>query len=154
MLIGVGTALADAPRLTTRHVPGPDPVRVVDPKGRLPTDSGLLHDGQAPATVLRAADGGEAERPLSAQATATSAGRGAAAQPTPPSSPPWRHAGSAACWSRAAAWGCFLEAGCSTGFQLAVSPMILGAGRPARCRWRPPLAWSAPPCARIAGATS
>jgi riboflavin-specific deaminase-like protein len=69
VVIGVGTALADAPRLTTRHVPGPDAVRVViDPRGRLPENCGLLRDGAGPTLVVRAGAGGE--RPLSAQATA------------------------------------------------------------------------------------
>src|SRR6478736_8725305 len=36
VLVGVGTAVADDPQLTVRHVPGPHPARVVlDPKGRL-----------------------------------------------------------------------------------------------------------------------
>lgn len=37
VVIGVGTAIADDPQLTVRHVTGPQPARVViDPKGRLP----------------------------------------------------------------------------------------------------------------------
>lgn len=37
VVIGVGTAIADDPQLTVRHVDGPQPARVViDPKGRLP----------------------------------------------------------------------------------------------------------------------
>src|SRR5947209_20385596 len=36
VLVGVGTALADDPQLTVRHVEGPHPARIVlDPKGRL-----------------------------------------------------------------------------------------------------------------------
>jgi diaminohydroxyphosphoribosylaminopyrimidine deaminase / 5-amino-6-(5-phosphoribosylamino)uracil reductase len=36
VLVGVGTALADDPQLTVRHVAGPHPARIVlDPKGRL-----------------------------------------------------------------------------------------------------------------------
>jgi diaminohydroxyphosphoribosylaminopyrimidine deaminase / 5-amino-6-(5-phosphoribosylamino)uracil reductase len=36
VVIGVGTALADDPQLTVRHVTGPNPVRIVlDPNGRL-----------------------------------------------------------------------------------------------------------------------
>lgn len=57
ILIGVSTAVLDRPRLTTRAVEGPNAVRVViDPNGRLPTTSPLLHDGAAPTLVLRAGD--------------------------------------------------------------------------------------------------
>src|SRR5271165_7025215 len=37
VVIGVGTAIADDPRLTVRRVAGPNPARVIiDPNGRLP----------------------------------------------------------------------------------------------------------------------
>src|SRR5262245_27675971 len=43
VVIGVGTAVADDPQLTVRHVAGPSPARVViDPKGRLPATARLL----------------------------------------------------------------------------------------------------------------
>lgn len=49
VVIGVGTAIADNPQLTTRHVHGPSPARVViDPSGRMPSDLTMLTDGQAP----------------------------------------------------------------------------------------------------------
>lgn len=49
VIVGVGTAIADDPQLTTRHVEGPNPVRVViDPHGRMPADAQMLHDGAAP----------------------------------------------------------------------------------------------------------
>ena len=49
VIVGVGTAIADDPQLTTRHVPGPSPVRVViDPRGRMPRDLTMLSDGAAP----------------------------------------------------------------------------------------------------------
>jgi len=39
VLVGVDTVLADRPRLTVRHVSGPDPIRaVLDPRGRAPAD--------------------------------------------------------------------------------------------------------------------
>ena len=45
VVVGVGTALADQPQLTTRHVDGPDPVRVViDPHSRINMDNPLLND--------------------------------------------------------------------------------------------------------------
>lgn len=53
VVIGVGTALADDPRLTTRHVDGPNPVRVViDPNGRMPGCRALLSDAAAPVICV------------------------------------------------------------------------------------------------------
>lgn len=53
VIVGVGTAIADDPQLTTRHVPGPNPARVViDPNGRLPADLAMLKDGAAPVYVV------------------------------------------------------------------------------------------------------
>jgi riboflavin-specific deaminase-like protein len=46
VIVGVGTAIADDPQLTTRHVEGRSPVRVViDPNGRLPAGLSMLSDG-------------------------------------------------------------------------------------------------------------
>lgn len=53
VVIGAGTAIADDPRLTVRHVEGPQPVRVVlDPRGRVPEDGHLLRSGDAPTLHL------------------------------------------------------------------------------------------------------
>jgi riboflavin-specific deaminase-like protein len=53
VIIGVATAIADDPQLTTRHVDGPNPTRVViDPHGRLPGDLAMLHDNAAPVLVV------------------------------------------------------------------------------------------------------
>ncbi|MEM7683306.1 MAG: RibD family protein [Pseudomonadota bacterium] len=53
VVIGVGTAIADDPALTTRHVKGPNPARVIiDPHGRLPRDTSMLQDGAAPVLAL------------------------------------------------------------------------------------------------------
>jgi diaminohydroxyphosphoribosylaminopyrimidine deaminase/5-amino-6-(5-phosphoribosylamino)uracil reductase len=46
VVIGVGTAIADDPQLTVRHVTGPHPARVViDPNGRLPLTARCLQPG-------------------------------------------------------------------------------------------------------------
>ncbi len=43
VVVGVGTAVADDPQLTVRHVEGPNPARiVVDPRSRLPQNARLL----------------------------------------------------------------------------------------------------------------
>jgi riboflavin-specific deaminase-like protein len=53
VIVGVGTAIADDPQLTTRHVEGPNPVRVVlDPRGRMPRDLTMLSDGAAPMLAI------------------------------------------------------------------------------------------------------
>ena len=49
VLVGAGTVATDNPQLTTRRVPGPQPVRVVmDPGARLDGLSRVFRDGQAP----------------------------------------------------------------------------------------------------------
>lgn len=49
VLVGAGTVAIDDPQLTTRRVPGPQPVRVVmDPDARLDGGSRVFRDGQAP----------------------------------------------------------------------------------------------------------
>lgn len=53
LVIGVGTAIADDPSLTTRHVDGPNPARIViDPQGRMPGDLAMLRDGAAPVLAI------------------------------------------------------------------------------------------------------
>lgn len=55
VIIGVGTAIADDPQLTTRHVVGSNPVRVViDPGGRMPRSLALLRDRAAPVICVTA----------------------------------------------------------------------------------------------------
>jgi 3,4-dihydroxy 2-butanone 4-phosphate synthase/GTP cyclohydrolase II len=53
VLVGVGTAIADNPRLTVRLVPGPQPLRaVIDSTLRIPLDSAVLTDAAAPTLLL------------------------------------------------------------------------------------------------------
>ncbi len=53
VIVGVGTAIADNPQLTTRNVEGANPVRVViDPHGRLPADRTMLRDGASPVICV------------------------------------------------------------------------------------------------------
>ncbi|WP_376690663.1 RibD family protein [Wenzhouxiangella sp. EGI_FJ10409] len=53
VVIGAGTAIADQPRLTVRHVDGSDPVRVIiDPAGRVPCSGPLFDAEDNPVSVL------------------------------------------------------------------------------------------------------
>ena len=53
VLVGVGTVVADNPRLTTRLVRAPSPRRVVlDPRLRLPLDAHVVRDGAAPTIIV------------------------------------------------------------------------------------------------------
>lgn len=53
IVVGAGTVAADDPQLTTRHVAGPNPVRVVlDPTRRLADHYRLFHDDSAPTLYV------------------------------------------------------------------------------------------------------
>jgi diaminohydroxyphosphoribosylaminopyrimidine deaminase/5-amino-6-(5-phosphoribosylamino)uracil reductase len=55
VVIGVGTAIADDPQLTVRHVKGPQPARVViDPNGRLPSAARCLRPDGARRIIVQA----------------------------------------------------------------------------------------------------
>ncbi len=57
VVIGVRTALHDAPRLTVRMVRGPNPARVViDPQGRLPDDAPVLAEDGARRLVIQSVE--------------------------------------------------------------------------------------------------
>lgn len=54
VIVGVGTVMADDPKLSVRMVKGPAPVRVVvDCHAVLEGSEGLFHDGGAPVIVFR-----------------------------------------------------------------------------------------------------
>jgi len=122
VVIGAGTAVDDNPSLTTRRVPGPNPVRVLlDPSGRVPADRRIFRDGMAPTLVSGPA------RP----------GADGLALPVGDSSPRSILAalavrgldvvlveGGAQTVSR------FVEAGCADRLHLLVAPTVLGSGRP------------------------
>src|ERR671917_2758324 len=57
VMVGAGTACKDNPRLTVRHVPGKDPLRVVvDGSLRTPLTAAVLANGAAAGTVLAVTD--------------------------------------------------------------------------------------------------
>ena len=63
VVVGVGTALADDPQLTVRHVAGPQPARaVIDPRGRLGAKAKLFADDGV-RRLLITAEGSQATPP-------------------------------------------------------------------------------------------
>ena len=55
VVVGVGTAVADNPQLTVRHVAGPSPARIViDPRGRMAADAKLFAADGARRIVVTA----------------------------------------------------------------------------------------------------
>jgi riboflavin-specific deaminase-like protein len=57
VVVGIGTALADDPQLTVRHVAGPSPARIViDPNGRLRASARLLADDGIRRLVITRAE--------------------------------------------------------------------------------------------------
>ena len=73
VMVGAGTACKDDPRLTVRHVPGKDPLRVVvDGSLRPPLTAAVLANGAAGGTVLAVTDRApEAQREGAASLGAT-----------------------------------------------------------------------------------
>jgi riboflavin-specific deaminase-like protein len=71
VLVGAGTVAIDDPRLTTRLVPGPQPVRVVlDPSARLDGSATVLRDGAAPSLWLCDSSHADSARERAARGTA------------------------------------------------------------------------------------
>ncbi len=130
VLVGASTVADDDPRLTTRLVPGPSPVRVVlDPVRRLSSHHRVFQDGAAPTMVCvgegqRGTAPGVAERlavptdadglrlDLLVQALAARGLKRLFIE------------GGGVTVSR------FLTAGCLSRLQIAVAPLLIGQGRP------------------------
>lgn len=130
VVVGAGTVRADDPRLTTRHVPGPSPVRVViDPNRRLGCDYGLFREGP-PTLLVTTCDG----PPHHGAAETLCVGRDATGCLDLPA---LLRALSARGLTKIFVEGGgqtvsrFLVAGCLDRLHVTVAPMILGSGRPA-----------------------
>lgn len=131
VVVGAGTVASDDPRLTTRSVPGPSPVRVVlDPRRRLGVGHKVFSDDRSP-TLLCCAQGRE-QRP-----------QGQAEVVGVPAAPEGRMDLAALLAALRARGLCrlFIEGGGVTvsGFlvrgllqrlQIAVAPLVIGHGRP------------------------
>lgn len=129
VLVGAGTVCHDDPQLTVRHVEGPNPVRVVlDPDRRLTDKYALFHDGLAPTLlVCRSEHARPGERHGQAEVIGVAGGCTPAAVLDELSGRGLRRIfieGGGVTVSR------FLAARCLDRLQLAVSPLIMGQGRP------------------------
>jgi diaminohydroxyphosphoribosylaminopyrimidine deaminase / 5-amino-6-(5-phosphoribosylamino)uracil reductase len=133
VVVGAGTIAADDPQLTTRRVPGANPLRVVlDRTRRLDDQYGVFNDGKAP-TLLVCGESSKAAWPPSDQVEILRL-------PTPGG-----ELDLVALVSALRARGCarifvegggvtvsgFLEAGLLDRLQIAVAPLLIGDGRPA-----------------------
>jgi riboflavin-specific deaminase-like protein len=63
VVVGIGTVIADDPRLTVRDVDGPNPARaVIDPNFRLPPDARMLANDGAPVFAIQGRAGARPAR--------------------------------------------------------------------------------------------
>lgn len=128
VVVGVGTATADDPQLTVRHVSGPNPARVViDPSGRLSPKARMLAADGCRRIVIRS--GGAATAAADAEVIVLPADGG---RMTPAAilaalgERGFRRIlieGGADTVSR------FLQSGCLDRLHVVVAPIILGSGR-------------------------
>lgn len=136
VIVGAGTVAADDPQLTTRHVEGAHPTRVViDPALRLPPTARVYTDGQAPTLVV-------CEARLRAAAHARHGARNVIALDSALNAPGSLDPADivAALHQRGlqvllvegggVTVSRFLARGCLDRLHLAVSPVLIGGGRP------------------------
>ncbi len=134
VVVGARTARVDDPELTTRLVPGAQPVRVViTPRACLDPKLRLLNDGRAPTLLVHAADAAPRSSPLLPHVAL--AGVRSERGVLPP------HAVLRALHARGlrrifiegggVTVSRFLEAGALGRLQLTIAPKIIGSGAPA-----------------------
>lgn len=133
VIVGAGTIAADDPQLTTRHVPGPNPVRVVlDPSLRLDNQYRVFNDGQS-ATLLVCAEGARDPGSRSPQVekieVASTAGKLDLSAVI--ASLHARGLNRLFIEGGGVTVSGFLQAGLLDRLQIAVAPLLIGAGRPA-----------------------
>lgn len=129
VMVGAGTVRHDNPTLTVRHCTGENPVRVViDPERRLGAEYGVFNDGLAPTLLLcRQELCAPGEHHGKAEVVGVAGG----------CSPPalldaLRRRGLTRIFIEGGGVTVsrFLSAGCLDRLQLAISPLIMGNGRP------------------------
>ncbi len=126
VVIGVGTALHDSSRLTVRLCDGPDPARVIiDPNGRLPDDAPALRDDGARRIVVQAVS---RDRPAGVEVIRLPMTEGAFAPRDIQAALQDAGLSSLLIEGGGITIAGFLEAGLLTRIQVAVAPLLIGAG--------------------------
>ncbi|MGR3506435.1 MAG: RibD family protein [Paracoccaceae bacterium] len=126
VVIGVGTALHDGSRLTVRLCSGPNPARIViDPKGRLPDDAPVLRADGARRVVIQACD---RLRPTGVEIIRLPLKRGVIRPQDILDALHDAGLSSLLIEGGGITIAGFLEAGLLTRLQVAVAPLLIGAG--------------------------
>jgi riboflavin-specific deaminase-like protein len=130
VLVGVGTAIADDPQLTVRHVAGPHPARVVlDPKGRLATCAKVFScDGVRRLAIV--AEGTQCRFGSGVEMLALPAANGRIDPRAILAALAERGLRRILVEGGAETVSCFLAAGCLDRLHVIVAPIIIGSGRP------------------------
>ena len=129
VVVGVGTARADDPQLTVRHVAGPSPARVVvDPRGRIAPSARLFARDGARRLVITA-DGTRPELPAGVECVSLPATDGTIAPAAILAALAERGLRRMLIEGGADTVSRFLAAGCLDRLHIVVAPIILGAGR-------------------------
>jgi diaminohydroxyphosphoribosylaminopyrimidine deaminase/5-amino-6-(5-phosphoribosylamino)uracil reductase len=150
VIVGAGTVAADDPRLTTRHVTGRNPLRVViDPMARLASDYHVFQDGEAPTLYVYARHYVSGSPPAHGQAEVLAVGDGPSGVDLAGLVAHLRARGCARIFVEGGGVtvSAFLAAGLLDRVQVAVAPLFIGGGRPA---FRLPAANLLRECARPA----
>jgi len=131
VVVGVGTVVADNPKLTVRLVKGRDPDRVViDPNARTPSEAGCLQDAPVQRVVLTRVDAEPQDWPPGVQQMSIQTETGEQRLP-PQQVREWLAKQG---WQRvlieggASTLAGFLSAGCLDYLHLITSPVLLGPG--------------------------
>ncbi len=134
VVVGAGTVAADNPQLTTRHVAGPNPLRVVfDPSRRLGSEYRIFHDADAPtvyACTRTLVAPGETHF---GRAAILGLDAGSAGEQVVELLGALRHRGGSRIFVEGGGVtvSAFLEANLLDRLHVAIAPLIIGDGRPA-----------------------
>jgi len=134
VIVGASTATLDNPRLTTRRVPGPNPVRVViDPNRRVPREHVLLSEPDAETLLITRRDEKDLAPHCAVLATEGLTTAGGSGQIVPKMLLEHlraRSLGTILIEGGGETISRFLTAGLIDRLHIAVAPMLIGSGRP------------------------